>query len=198
MPASRSGASRAGARSHERRTICHCVYGLSRRTPGRCVHREARFIERVLAPLCERWPKGAAWFRDVTTREAVRFVRAARQRRCHGHAAAPAAQSQRALPGRYSPPLLTAARAQTEPDRQSCWKSWPRGIRASSWAPTVRRTPARQGKRLRLRRIFSPHASIELLREIFDARACCRAAPFARISRPISIDGRATKARSRS
>ena len=41
--------------------------------------REARFIERVLAPLVERWPRLRVVFEHVTTRAAVEFVRSARR-----------------------------------------------------------------------------------------------------------------------
>jgi dihydroorotase len=39
---------------------------------------EARFIERVLAPIVERWPDLRVVFEHVTTRAAVEFVRSAR------------------------------------------------------------------------------------------------------------------------
>jgi dihydroorotase len=40
--------------------------------------REARFIERVLAPLCQRHPSLRIVFEHITTRQAVEFVRGAR------------------------------------------------------------------------------------------------------------------------
>ena len=44
--------------------------------------REARFIERTLAPLVERLPKLRVVFEHITTRAAVDFVRGARAARC--------------------------------------------------------------------------------------------------------------------
>ena len=54
--------------------------------------REARFIERVLAPLAERLPTLRIVFEHITTRAAVDFVLGGESRpRRHRDAAAPAA-----------------------------------------------------------------------------------------------------------
>jgi dihydroorotase len=116
--------------------------------------REARFIDRVLAPLAERWPQLRIVFEHVSTRAAVEFVRSrpARHRR-HGHAAASAAQPQCVVRRRTAPAPVLPAGAQ---DRG-------RPARAAGTArrrryailPRHRQRAARtrgQGVRLRLRR----------------------------------------------
>jgi dihydroorotase len=133
--------------------------------------REARFIERVLAPLCERWPRLRVVLEHVTTREAVRFVRGARP----GVAATVTPQhllyNRNALfagglrPHYYCLPLL-----KTEPDRLSLLEVLaegnPRFFLGTDSAPH-----ARQAKEsdCGCAGIFSAHAGIELYAELFEA-----------------------------
>ena len=144
--------------------------------------REARFIERVLAPLCERWPKLRVVFEHVTTREAVRFVRAARP----GVAATVTPQhllhNRNALfQGGLRPHYFCLPVLKTEPDRQSLLEVLaagdPRFFLGTDSAPH-----ARQAKESACgcAGIFSAHAAIELYAEIFDAEGMLpRLAPFA-------------------
>jgi dihydroorotase len=132
--------------------------------------REARFIERVLAPLCDRWPRLRVVFEHVTTREAVRFVRSARE----GIAATVTPQhllhNRNALfagglrPHHYCLPVL-----KTEPDRQSLLEAvadgHPRFFLGTDSAPHAR--TAKEGA-CGCAGIFSAHAAIELYAEIFE------------------------------
>lgn len=132
--------------------------------------REARFIERVLAPLCERWPKLRVVFEHVTTREAVQFVRGARA----GVAATVTPQhlmhNRNALftggirPHYYCLPLL-----KTEADRLSLLEALadgnPRFFLGTDSAPHARHA---KETACGCAGIFSAHAAIELYAEIFE------------------------------
>jgi len=133
--------------------------------------REARFIERVLAPLCERWPRLRVVFEHVTTREAVQFVRSARA----GVAATVTPQhlllNRNALfagglrPHYYCLPLL-----KTEPDRLSLLEALADGDKrfflGTDSAPHARHA---KESACGCAGIFSAHAAIELYAEIFEA-----------------------------
>jgi dihydroorotase len=133
--------------------------------------REARFIERVLAPLCERWPKLRVVFEHVTTREAVNFVRTSRA----GVAATVTPQhllhNRNALfaggirPHFYCLPLL-----KTEPDRLSLLETLAEGDRRF-FLGTDSAPHARHAKETACgcAGIFSAHAAIELYAEIFES-----------------------------
>jgi dihydroorotase len=132
--------------------------------------REARFIERVLAPLCERWPRLRVVFEHVTTRAAVQFVRAARA----GVAATVTPQhllfNRNAMfsgglrPHYYCLPLL-----KTEPDRLSLLEALAQGdarfFLGTDSAPHAR---AAKESACGCAGIFSAHAAIELYAEIFE------------------------------
>ena len=111
--------------------------------------RESVFIERVLAPLVKRHPRLRIVLEHVTTRAGVEFVRArGPRRRRDDHAAAPAAEPRRDVPGRpAAAPLLPAgAEARTRP-RGADRSRDVRTIRSSSSAPTARRTRRRPRNR---------------------------------------------------
>ena len=116
--------------------------------------REARFIERVLAPLAERWPGLRIVFEHVTTRAAVDFVRGARR----GVAATVTPQhllhNRNALfAGGLRPHLYCLPVLKTEADRRSLLEALAGGdarfFLGTDSAPHAR---TRQGVRLRLRR----------------------------------------------
>jgi len=131
---------------------------------------EARFIERVLAPIAERWPNLRIVFEHVTTRAAVDFVRSARS----GVAATITPQhlmfNRNALfagglrPHRYCLPLL-----KTEPDRRALLEAIGAGDKrfflGTDSAPHAR---AAKEAACGCAGIFSAHAGIELYAEIFE------------------------------
>jgi dihydroorotase len=133
--------------------------------------REQRFIERVLAPLSERWPQLRIVFEHITTRAAVEFVRGARP----GVAATITPQhllfNRNALfegglrPHHYCLPLL-----KTESDRQGLLEALssgdPRFFLGTDSAPHAR---GAKESGCGCAGIFSAHAAIELYAEIFDA-----------------------------
>ncbi len=133
--------------------------------------REARFIERVLAPLSERWPALRIVFEHVSTRAAVEFVRGARR----GVAATVTPQhlllNRNALfagglrPHHYCLPVL-----KTEADRRSLLEVLAGGdarfFLGTDSAPHPR---AAKEAACGCAGIFSAHAGIELYAEIFDA-----------------------------
>ena len=133
--------------------------------------REARFIERVLAPLCARWPRLRVVFEHVTTREAVQFVRGARA----GVAATVTPQhlllNRNALfagglrPHHYCLPVL-----KSEPHRLSLLEALaeghPRFFLGTDSAPHAREA---KESACGCAGIFSAHAAIELYAEIFEA-----------------------------
>ncbi len=132
--------------------------------------REARFIDRVLAPLVERWPRLRIIFEHVTTRAAVQFVRSARP----GVAATITPQhlllNRNALlaggirPHHYCLPIL-----KTELDRRSLLEAVADGDRrfflGTDSAPHERHT---KESACGCAGIFSAHAGIELYAEIFE------------------------------
>jgi dihydroorotase len=131
---------------------------------------EARFIDRVLAPLVERWPRLRVVFEHVTTRAAVEFVRTARA----GVAATVTPQhlmfNRNALfagglrPHHYCLPLL-----KTEADRLSLLEAVasgsPRFFLGTDSAPHGR---AKKEAACCGAGIFSAHAAIELYAQIFE------------------------------
>jgi dihydroorotase len=133
--------------------------------------REARFIERVLAPLIERWRGLRVVFEHVTTAAAVEFVRCARS----GVAATITPQhlmlNRNALfaggirPHHYCRPVL-----KTEPDRRQLLDAVasgnPRFFLGTDSAPHAR---SAKENGCGCAGIFSSHAGIELYAEVFDA-----------------------------
>lgn len=133
--------------------------------------REARFIERTLAPLIERLPKLRVVFEHITTRAAVDFVLGARA----GVAATVTPQhllmNRNALfaggirPHHYCAPVLKA-----EADRAALLAAVTRGSErfflGTDSAPHAR--SAKEASR-GCAGIFSAHAGIELYAEAFDA-----------------------------
>jgi dihydroorotase len=133
--------------------------------------REQRFIERVLAPLAERWPRLRIVFEHITTRAAVEFVRSARP----GVAATITPQhlllNRNALfeggirPHHYCLPVL-----KSEPDRQSLLAALasanPRFFLGTDSAPHAR---AAKESACGCAGIFSAHAAIELYAQVFEA-----------------------------
>jgi dihydroorotase len=133
--------------------------------------REARFIDRVLAPIVERFPRLRVVFEHVTTRAAVEFVRSARA----GVAATVTPQhllfNRNAMfagglrPHYYCLPLL-----KTEADRRSLLEAIGSGDKrfflGTDSAPHAR---AAKEAACGCAGIFSAHAGIELYAEIFEA-----------------------------
>jgi len=133
--------------------------------------REARFIERVLAPLCERWPRLRVVFEHVTTREAVNFVRSARP----GVAATITPQhlmhNRNALfAGGIRPHLYCLPLLKTEPDRLSLLEVLAEG-NARFFLGTDSAPHARHANESSCgcAGIFSAHAAIELYTEVFES-----------------------------
>ena len=134
---------------------------------------EARFIDRVLAPIVDRWSHLRVVFEHVTTRAAVDFVRTARA----GVAATVTPQhlmlNRNALfagglrPHHYCLPLL-----KTEADRRGLLEvianGNPRFFLGTDSAPHSR--TAKESS-CGCAGIFSAHAGIELYAEIFEAEA---------------------------
>jgi dihydroorotase len=144
--------------------------------------RETRFIERVLAPLAERWPRLRIVFEHVTTRSAVEFVRGARA----GVAATITPQhlllNRNALfagglrPHHYCLPVL-----KSEPDRRALLEVVASGDKrfflGTDSAPHAR---AAKQSACGCAGIFSAHAGIELYAEIFEHEGIlARLEPFA-------------------
>jgi dihydroorotase len=132
--------------------------------------REARFIESVLAPVAERFPRLRIVFEHITTREAVDFVRSARS----GIAATITPQhllmNRNALftggirPHHYCLPVL-----KTEPDRRALLEviasGNPRFFLGTDSAPHAKHT---KETACGCAGIFSAHAAIELYAEAFE------------------------------
>jgi dihydroorotase len=132
--------------------------------------REARFIDRVLAPLAERWPRLRIVFEHVTTRAAVDFVRSARR----GVAATITPQhllhNRNALfAGGLRPHLYCLPVLKTEADRRSLLEALAGGD-ARFFLGTDSAPHARAAKEAACgcAGIFSAHAGIELYAEIFE------------------------------
>jgi dihydroorotase len=133
--------------------------------------REARFIDRVLAPLAERWPALRIVFEHVSTRAAVEFVRSARP----GIAATVTPQhllhNRNAMfSGGLRPHLYCLPVLKTEADRRALLDVLADGDRrfflGTDSAPHAR---AAKETACGCAGIFSAHAAIELYAEIFDA-----------------------------
>ena len=132
--------------------------------------REARFIERVLAPLAERLPKLRMVFEHVTTRAAVDYVCSARP----GVAATITPQhlllNRNALfQGGIRPHLYCLPVLKREADRQALLgvigRGDPRFFLGTDSAPHARRA---KEAACGCAGIFSAHAGIELYAEIFE------------------------------
>jgi dihydroorotase len=133
--------------------------------------REARFIDRILAPLAEHWPGLRIVFEHVSTRAAVDFVRSARR----GVAATVTPQhllhNRNALfAGGLRPHLYCLPVLKTEADRRSLLEALaggdPRFFLGTDSAPHPR---AAKEAACGCAGIFSAHAGIELYAEIFEA-----------------------------
>jgi len=133
--------------------------------------REARFIDRVLAPLIARWGALRVVFEHVTTRAAVEFVRNSRS----GVAATITPQhlmhNRNALfAGGLRPHLYCLPLLKTEADRRALLQALdagdPRFFLGTDSAPHAR---AAKESACGCAGIFSAHAGIELYAEIFDA-----------------------------
>jgi dihydroorotase len=156
--------------------------------------REARFIDRILAPLSERWPGLRIVFEHVSSRAAVDFVRSARR----GIAATVTPQhlllNRNALfAGGLRPHLYCLPVLKTEADRRSLLEALAGGD-ARFFLGTDSAPHARAAKEAACgcAGIFSAHAGIELYAEIFDAEgilprlhgfACEYGADFYRLPR---------------
>jgi dihydroorotase len=133
--------------------------------------REARFIDTVLAPLAQRFPRLRIVFEHITTRQAVDFVRSSRA----GIAATLTPQhlllNRTAIftggirPHYYCLPVL-----KTEPDRvalvEAAISGDPRFFLGTDSAPHARHT---KETACGCAGIFSAHAGIELYAEAFEA-----------------------------
>ena len=133
--------------------------------------REARFIDSVLAPLAQRFPKLRIVFEHITTKQAVEFVRSARD----GIGATITPQhlmlNRTAIftggirPHYYCLPVL-----KTEPDRvalvEAAISGNPRFFLGTDSAPHARHT---KETACGCAGMFSAHAAIELYAEAFDA-----------------------------
>jgi len=133
--------------------------------------REARFIDRVLAPLAQRWPALRIVFEHVSTRAAVEFVRGARR----GIAATVTPQhllhNRNAMfSGGLRPHLYCLPVLKTEADRRALLDVLASGdsrfFLGTDSAPHAR---AAKESACGCAGIFSAHAAIELYAEIFDA-----------------------------
>jgi dihydroorotase len=133
--------------------------------------REARFIDEVLTPVVQRFPKLRVVFEHITTKQAVQFVRSARA----GIGATITPQhlllNRTAIfaggirPHYYCLPVL-----KTEPDRvalvEAATSGDPRFFLGTDSAPHARHT---KENACGCAGIFSAHAAIELYAEAFDA-----------------------------
>ena len=133
--------------------------------------REARFIDHVLVPLSQMYPKLRIVFEHITTRQAVEFVRSARA----GIGATITPQhlllNRTALfAGGIRPHLYCLPVLKTEPDRvalvEAAISGDPRFFLGTDSAPHARHT---KEAACGCAGIFSAHAAIELYAEVFDA-----------------------------
>jgi dihydroorotase len=133
--------------------------------------REARFIERVLAPLTARWSALRIVFEHVTTRAAVEFVRGART----GVAATVTPQhlmhNRNALfAGGLRPHLYCLPLLKTEADRRALLEVLDAGdSRFFLGTDSAPHALATKESACGCAGIFSAHAGIELYAEVFDA-----------------------------
>ena len=133
--------------------------------------REARFIDEVLGPIVDRFPKLRVVFEHVTTRQAVTFVRDFHD----GMAATITPQhlmhNRNALfAGGIRPHLYCLPVLKTEPDRvallEAAISGDPRFFLGTDSAPHARHT---KETACGCAGIFSAHAGIELYAEVFDS-----------------------------
>jgi dihydroorotase len=133
--------------------------------------REARFIDEVLGPTVDRFPKLRVVFEHVTTRQAVTFVREFK----NGMAATITPQhlmhNRNALfAGGIRPHLYCLPVLKTEPDRvalvEAAISGDPRFFLGTDSAPHARHTKENS---CGCAGIFSAHAGIELYAEVFEA-----------------------------
>jgi dihydroorotase len=133
--------------------------------------REARFIDEVLAPVAERFPKLRIVFEHITTKQAVQFVRGARagigatitpQHLLHNRNAIFVGGIR---PHYYCLPVL-----KTEPDRvalvEAATSGDPRFFLGTDSAPHAKHT---KETACGCAGMFSAHAGIELYAEAFEA-----------------------------
>ncbi|HET9390500.1 MAG TPA: dihydroorotase [Steroidobacteraceae bacterium] len=133
--------------------------------------RESRFIDTVLVPLVERFPRLRVVFEHITTREAVAFVTGARERIAATITPQHLAMTRNALfngglrPHHYCLPVLKG-----ETDRLALQEAVSRGDRRF-FLGTDSAPHARQAKEsgCGCAGIFSAHAAIELYAQIFEA-----------------------------
>lgn len=133
--------------------------------------RESRFIDTVLAPLVERFPRLRVVFEHITTREAVAFVTGARERIAATITPQHLAMTRNALfsgglrPHHYCLPVL-----KSDADRLALLEAVSRGDRRF-FLGTDSAPHARQAKESACgcAGIFSAHAAIELYAEIFES-----------------------------
>jgi dihydroorotase len=133
--------------------------------------REARFIDRVLGPTIQRFPKLRVVFEHITTAAAVQFVRGARE----GIGATITPQHlllnrNALLAGGIRPHLYCLPVLKTEPDRaavvEAAISGNPRFFLGTDSAPHARHTKEHA---CGCAGIFSSHAGLELYAEVFDA-----------------------------
>jgi dihydroorotase len=133
--------------------------------------REARFIDRVLGPTVQRFPKLRVVFEHITTAAAAQFVRGARD----GIGATITPQHlllnrNALLAGGIRPHLYCLPVLKTEPDRaalvEAAISGNPRFFLGTDSAPHARHTKEHA---CGCAGIFSSHAGIELYAEVFDA-----------------------------
>ena len=175
----RRRAARSRARGHERACdLPLLVHGEVTDPKVDVFDREARFIERVLAPLCAALADGCAWCSSTSPpRDAVEFVRSrAPGRWRHGHAAASDAQSQCLVCRRHAPAPITACRcSRPRPTAPSLLEVMAAAIRAFSSAPTAPRTRARPRRAAAAAPGFSQRTRrSSCMRRSSRPRACCR------------------------
>jgi dihydroorotase len=133
--------------------------------------REARFIDRVLGPTVQRFPKLRVVFEHITTAAAAQFVRTARE----GVGATLTPQHlllnrNALLAGGIRPHLYCLPVLKTEPDRaalvEAAISGNPRFFLGTDSAPHARHTKEHA---CGCAGIFSSHAALELYAEVFDA-----------------------------
>ncbi len=133
--------------------------------------REARFIESVLAPVVERFPRLPIVFEHITTQQAVEFVRHSRVAVAATITPQHLLMNRNALftggirPHHYCLPVL-----KSEPDRRALLEAIasgdPRFFLGTDSAPHAKHT---KEAACGCAGIFSAHAAIELYAEAFDA-----------------------------
>ncbi len=133
--------------------------------------REARFIDRVLVPLAQRFPRLAVVFEHVTTRAAIEFVRGARARIGATITPQHLLENRNALfrgglrPHHYCLPVL-----KREADRQALVEAAtsgnPRFFLGTDSAPHARHA---KESACGCAGMFTAHAAIELYAEAFDS-----------------------------